>query len=84
MIMTADIHYYYSTRHPRKPIRIEVTIYDDGGEMAVLDVHGRFASQREASIVGRSIGARFDEYHETFGRITTESEPPQIEEEEEQ
>jgi len=76
--MKARIHYYYSTRH-RKPIRVEVTLLDDmQDEVAVMDVHGRFATQREATEVGKSIGAHFDAYEETFGRLTVESEPPQI------
>ena len=77
---TAHLHYYYSTKHPRKPIRLEVTLVDDAGEeLAVLDVHGRFATQREASEIGRTIGSQFDGYTENYGRITVESVPPQIE-----
>ena len=77
--MICKLHYYYSTRHPRKPIRIEATLVDDEGvEACVLDVHGRYANQREATATGKLIGAAFDSYEESFGRITTEAEPPQI------
>lgn len=91
--MKAHVHYYYSTRHPRKPIRVEVTLYretgktivnDDGcivdelEDVATMDVHGRFATQREAGEVGRAIGCAFDSYTESYGRMTVESEPPQI------
>jgi len=78
--MKAHLHYYYSTKHPRKPIRLEVTLVDDEGEEAcVMDVHGRFATQREATATGKLVGAAFDSYEESFGRITVESEPPAIE-----
>jgi len=77
--MKAGIHYYYSTKHPRKPIRLEVTLVDDqGGEVATMDVHGRFATQREASEIGKMIDAAFDSYDESFGRITVEQQPPKI------
>ena len=76
--MHCKIHYYYSTRHPRKPIRIEATI--SGGDLSyTIDVHGRFANQREASYVGRDLGARYDSYSEEFGRLVVEDTPPAIE-----
>ena len=76
--MKAFVHYYYSTRHPRKPIRIDVVVMD-GDEIAyTLDVHGRFATQYEASMVGRSIAHRYEEHEEDYGRITVEDMPPTI------
>lgn len=76
--MKAHVHYYYSTRH-RKPIRVEITLTgDDDAEMAVLDCHGRYSTLREASEVGKAIGGSFDSYTESYGRMTVESEPPQI------
>ena len=75
--MNAHIHYYYSTRHPRKPYRIEAEI--SGGELAyTIDVHGRFRSQREASEVGRDIGCRYDTWSEDWGRVVTQDTPPEI------
>ena len=78
--MNANIHYYYSTqpKHRKKPIRIEVEV--GGGSMGyTIDVHGRFATQREASYVGRDIGARYDTFSEEWGRIVVEDKPPVIE-----
>lgn len=76
--MTCIIRYLYSTRHPRKPIRVEAEVC--GGDMRyVMEIHGRFKTQREASYVGRDIGARYDSYTEEFGRITVEEQPPKIE-----
>lgn len=76
--MHAKIHYYYSTKHPRKPIRIEVEV--SGGDISyTMDVHGRFPTQREASYIGRDIGARYDTYSEEFGRMVVEDMPPKIE-----
>ena len=78
--MKARLHYYYSTLHKAKPIRLEVTLLDDlGNEACVMDVHGRFSSQRKATATGKLIGAAFDSYEESFGRMTVEKEPPTIE-----
>lgn len=75
---TAKIHYYYSTKHPRKPFRLEVEVV--GADVSyTLDCHGRFRNQREASEVGRDIGCRYDTWSEDWGRIVTENEPPKIE-----
>ena len=77
--MNATMHYYYSTqpKHRKKPIRIEVEV--NGGDLHyTMDVHGRFKNQREASYVGRDIGARYDTYNEEWGRIVVESQPPNI------
>lgn len=75
--MHCTISYMFSTLHPRKPIRIEATV--SGGDLSyVLECHGRFKNQREASYVGRDIAARYDSYTEKWGRIAVSDEPPEI------
>ena len=74
----AVAHYYYSTKHKKKPIRVEITVTGTDSEY-IMDVHGRFTSQREASLVARDIICRYDEHAEEYGRITVEENPPVIE-----
>ncbi len=64
----ATARYFYSTLHPRKPIRVEVTV-ESGDDSYVLDIRGRFPNQREASLVARDIICRYEECEEKFGRI---------------
>jgi len=75
---SAVVHYYFSTRHPRKPFRIEVEV--SGEDVSyTLDVHGRFQTQRLASEVGRNIGCLFTSYTEEWGRVIVQDGPIQFE-----
>ena len=74
----ALVHYYYSTKHKRKPYRVEIGI-EAGDLSCTLDLHGRYATQRDACEVARNIATRFDSYTEEWGRIVVEDTPPKIE-----
>lgn len=68
---------YKMDKRYTKPFRISAEV--SGGELKyAFAVHGRFANQREASYVGRDIGARYDTYSEEWGRVVVEAEPPVI------
>ena len=75
--MKAQITYTQDKRYT-KPIRIEVVVVNDQGAVAyTMDVHNRY-KQRDASIIGRCIGSRYDGFSEDWGTIEVSNEPPKI------
>ena len=74
--MKANITYTQDRRYT-KGVRVEVVVTDGDAIAYTLDVHGRH-SQREASMIGRSIGAGYDSYSEDWGTIEVSDVPPAI------
>jgi hypothetical protein len=75
--MKAEITYTQDRRY-KKGVRVEVAVRDDGALVYALDVHGRH-SQREASMIGRGIGMRYESFSEDWGTIEVSDMPPAIE-----
>lgn len=68
---------YTQDRRYNKPVRIHVRVI--GGDVEYeLEVHRRF-SQRDASIIARDIGGRYDSFSEDWGTIEVSDTPPRIE-----